>query len=413
MFKKLAISFLSLALLINVTLTKETTAEENDPFSWMKDAEAKISPYLYNYLLENAGMTSYLYADKTINLKETEQFFESILEKTNDYIIGTKFNYTTIITKEGLFISFADGVKYASTLYEGSYRGDIIVQRAVKQFAGPTVQSFAHLNFKHLDATSYSFIRTFGTVNLPMNVEIREITEYEQRREGNLNPFIFSPGLTHKIDGWTGQIDVDGIPIKNSGYDYGYVGITYKGDKITVSEAHTNNKFFNLNNHFSPIFKDADELYWATKEIQWAVKNGLVKGYADGTFKPENTLTEAQLATILARYFDLKSDQQYGHWSQPIYDMLKAYNLPLKGYKDDKVKDQPVTRGTLAQVFAATQGKKSELKSAVQFMYDNELATARNGQKTYESYGVDEVLKRSHISAFFQRLDARGFNEIK
>ncbi|RFU69517.1 hypothetical protein D0469_09125 [Peribacillus saganii] len=102
------------------------------------------------------------------------------------------------------------------------------------------------------------------------------------------------------------------------------------------------------------------------------------------------------------------------HWVQPIYDVLKGYKLPLNGYANDKIKDAPVTRGTLAQVFAtAVLGKPTDLRSAVQFMYDNGLATARNGQKTYESYNVNEILNRGQISAFFMCLDAKGFTEIK
>ena len=44
----------------------------------------------------------------------------------------------------------------------------------------------------------------------------------------------------------------------------------------------------------------ADE--WYTKAVSWAAANGIVKGYGDGTFGPEDIITREQMATILHRY---------------------------------------------------------------------------------------------------------------
>lgn len=37
--------------------------------------------------------------------------------------------------------------------------------------------------------------------------------------------------------------------------------------------------------------------------IEWAVNRGIVQGYADQTFRPEQPLTRGQMATILHRLF--------------------------------------------------------------------------------------------------------------
>ncbi|MET3617157.1 hypothetical protein ABID14_000785 [Peptoniphilus olsenii] len=53
-------------------------------------------------------------------------------------------------------------------------------------------------------------------------------------------------------------------------------------------------------------FVDVDENHWANGIIAWAknssLKNGIgiIHGYPDGTFKPENNITVAELITILA-----------------------------------------------------------------------------------------------------------------
>lgn len=36
--------------------------------------------------------------------------------------------------------------------------------------------------------------------------------------------------------------------------------------------------------------------------IEWAAGQGLIKGYDDGTFRPNEPITRGQLASILKRY---------------------------------------------------------------------------------------------------------------
>ena len=53
-------------------------------------------------------------------------------------------------------------------------------------------------------------------------------------------------------------------------------------------------------------FKDvADGMYY-TKAIAWAAANGIVNGYADGTFQPDQTISREQMAAILYRYAQYK-----------------------------------------------------------------------------------------------------------
>lgn len=41
--------------------------------------------------------------------------------------------------------------------------------------------------------------------------------------------------------------------------------------------------------------------HWAYKDIQWAKEKGLLKGYADGSMRPDQPVTRAELATVLRR----------------------------------------------------------------------------------------------------------------
>lgn len=45
--------------------------------------------------------------------------------------------------------------------------------------------------------------------------------------------------------------------------------------------------------------------YWAKGSIEWAKEKGLIKGYPDGSFKPNNPLTRAEACAILERFYEL------------------------------------------------------------------------------------------------------------
>lgn len=53
-------------------------------------------------------------------------------------------------------------------------------------------------------------------------------------------------------------------------------------------------------------FVDVNPSQYYADPIAWAAKNGIVTGYGDGTFGPENSITREQLAAILSRYASYK-----------------------------------------------------------------------------------------------------------
>lgn len=87
-----------------------------------------------------------------------------------------------------------------------------------------------------------------------------------------------------------------------------------------------------LENHPDPGFKDVPKNYLYYKEISAAVDTGLFTGFPTGEFKPENTLTRAEMAELLQR----------------LYKFPKASgNTPFTDLKDDWYKE------SVARLYAA------------------------------------------------------------
>ena len=62
-------------------------------------------------------------------------------------------------------------------------------------------------------------------------------------------------------------------------------------------------------------FDDVKESDWYAKAVSWAESKGIVNGFEDGTFRPNEPITREQLAAILYRYAQTKGQGFQGLWS--------------------------------------------------------------------------------------------------
>ena len=58
--------------------------------------------------------------------------------------------------------------------------------------------------------------------------------------------------------------------------------------------------------NYAMNFSDVESGVWYTEAVRWAAAEGIVKGYSDTVFAPDDTVTREQLATILYRYAGYK-----------------------------------------------------------------------------------------------------------
>lgn len=53
------------------------------------------------------------------------------------------------------------------------------------------------------------------------------------------------------------------------------------------------------------LFADVADETWYTESVRWASVVGIVGGYSDGTFGPDDAVTREQLAAMLMRFVEL------------------------------------------------------------------------------------------------------------
>ncbi|WP_019908589.1 NEAT domain-containing protein [Paenibacillus sp. HW567] len=116
--------------------------------------------------------------------------------------------------------------------------------------------------------------------------------------------------------------------------------------------------------------------HWAKQAIQQALNSGLVKGFNDNTFRPNNPVSRAELAVLLSRALKLEGSVTNAGFSDK--DGIPAWaaegvaqvaaNKLISGYEDGSFRaDRKITRTELAVIVVRAQGLTVDPKSVPSF----------------------------------------------
>ncbi|MET3849245.1 S-layer homology domain-containing protein [Paenibacillus sp. OAE614] len=126
-----------------------------------------------------------------------------------------------------------------------------------------------------------------------------------------------------------------------------------------------------VNNESAAVFTDIRG-HWAEETIQHLAGSGIVKGYPDGTFRPNRPITRAEFVSILTAVLQWKpkADKVFidteNHWARAAISTAYANGM-IRGYDSNTfVPDQPITREQMA-VMAANALHLENTKSTPSF----------------------------------------------
>ena len=194
------------------------------------------------------------------------------------------------------------------------------------------------------------------------------IKEKENNQEKEIAVFP-KPSVSYTVKGSSsgghggGTVTIpDDVPTGLNGKDhYAYVvgypdGMVYPQKNITRAEVAT--IFFRLlkdetreaNMTKSNGYNDMKDGAWYTCAVSTLSKMGIIKGYEDGSFKPDASISRAEFAAIAAR-FDPDGDKTpatfsdvSSHWAKDEISIAANHGW-IKGYEDGSFKpDQKITR---------------------------------------------------------------------
>lgn len=161
----------------------------------------------------------------------------------------------------------------------------------------------------------------------------------------------------------------------------------------------------------SNYFKDIAN-HWAKKYISALILNNIINGYSDGTIRPDNYITRAEIAVILAKTLKLeinntnvnafKDYKIIPEWSLSYVNQLNEKGI-INGYEDGTFKpNNKVTRAELVTMVMKTFEQKSIANKKFIFFDSRLIPEWANG---YIAAGIETGIIKGYTDNTFKPLN--------
>ncbi|WP_256761005.1 Ig-like domain-containing protein, partial [Cohnella sp. WQ 127256] len=245
--------------------------------------------------------------------------------------------------------------------------------------------------------------KVLDTQNLVTNVQVLASPIYEMLKNFTENfskpitlTFVFDPASVKKdqipvvfyydevkkvwVEVKGGKINLNQISVE---VDHFTKYAVFAVDQIAVVPGPEQPKDTTTEVKFSDISK-----HWAEISINQAVYGGIVKGYADGTFKPNATVTRAEFAVMLMNALKpqgngaeltFSDNAKIGAWAQKAVAQALQAGI-IKGNQDGSFRpNAEVTRAEMAVMIANALGQPIEANATTSFADDKDIPAWAKG----------------------------------
>ena len=211
--------------------------------------------------------------------------------------------------------------------------------------AGTSVELTATYKVLRADASSNLVNTAKVTGTNPGNPDT-PVTDEVQTPETPVNPY--HPPIRPPVDPDKPELNTEDHYAYIVGYEDG--SVQPEGD-ITRAEVATiffrlltdesRNEYWSQTNPYSDV--SADD--WFNNAVSTLTNAGVLDGYEDGTFKPNGNITRAEFATIAVRFFEATYDGENlfpdieGHWAQDYINEAANAGI-VDGYPDGTFRPQ-------------------------------------------------------------------------
>ncbi|MDH4620026.1 S-layer homology domain-containing protein [Brevibacillus sp. AY1] len=155
-------------------------------------------------------------------------------------------------------------------------------------------------------------------------------------------------------------------------------------------------------------FADVKKNDWFYDVVGWAVDEGMVSGYPDGTFKPGKSVSEAEFLKLLVTAYEPIEPGQGGNWADPYYEFAKKMNYPVSGNRN-----AAISRGAVAEIVSGAAGVNYKGDNAIVYLLGNGLAKGKvAGEISVGGYKAKDLLNRSESVQFIKNAKENGLDEL-
>lgn len=203
----------------------------------------------------------------------------------------------------------------------------------------------------------------------------------------------------------------------------GYADKTFK-PKNKLTRAQASVVLVRMYDYINGAFFRDLENHWAKNEIQSLVELGIINGYEDGTFRPENMVTRIQFTALTVRMMGYETegtvqsfeDIPSSHWAHPVVQAAIEQGILVRSEYGSRFEpNKPLTREEMAIMMARTLKLTPEDVSALTFKDKGSITKEQgllsaavkagliNGRPD-NTFGPKATSTRAQASAILKRL---------
>ncbi|MCM3430923.1 S-layer homology domain-containing protein [Brevibacillus invocatus] len=155
-------------------------------------------------------------------------------------------------------------------------------------------------------------------------------------------------------------------------------------------------------------FKDVKPEDWFHAAVQWGTSNGMVSGYPDGTFLPNNSVSESEFLKLFIAAYEPVEAGQGGNWADPYYAFADKMNYPTSGNRN-----AAISRGAVAEIVSGAAGVNYKGDNAIVYLLGNGLAKGKMaGEISVGGYKAKDLLTRAEAVQFIKNAKENGLSEL-
>ncbi|CAH0122768.1 hypothetical protein PAE9249_05359 [Paenibacillus sp. CECT 9249] len=150
-------------------------------------------------------------------------------------------------------------------------------------------------------------------------------------------------------------------------------------------------------------FHDVSETHWGFSAIQWGLENQIVSGYPDGSFKPDQNVTQSEFLSMLLKAYkvDIPKPTEEDTWDAPLLKYASESNWTLV---DDT--NKPINRGQVAKLLTNASGKNFNVRDSIHYLLDTGLSNGKT-ERSISGYKENDLLTRAEAIAFTRNVKTK------
>ncbi|MEK4277654.1 CAP and S-layer homology domain-containing protein [Paenibacillus sp. FSL R7-0026] len=145
--------------------------------------------------------------------------------------------------------------------------------------------------------------------------------------------------------------------------------------------------------------------------IEWALCSGIAGADANGKFRPEDSVSEAQFLIMLLRTYKV-DDESYAskkkkHWAEGAYKVATARNLLLFSTSPGKsdFRDKPINRYRAAGLIASADGVNFDFSNAENYVLAHNYMRGTEGNQSW-MFGSNDIVTRAQAAVILMQLQS-------